>query len=50
MDVKELMNIVGPKLKWEIWDNGENFFEISPLNISSVRTWCNEHEFFYMER
>ncbi len=50
MELKELMNIVDPKLEWEVWENNDKYFELTPLNISSVRTWCNEHPSFYLER
>lgn len=43
----DLMRQVDNNLRWELWDEGDNWFIISPLELSSVRTWCRANESFF---
>ncbi len=40
----ELMKHVDSTLEWECWEDNDDWFVITPINLSSVITWCRNHE------
>ena len=53
MPIHDVMNQVDKNLVYEIWEEVEDYFALSPISMFSqkfsVKTWCKEHPIFYME-